>query len=74
MVIVLVLIYWAYCSTVMGVSTATEIPEGNRGKMGYISESGTNNSRSIMNNSSVRCCLALSFFRARSARFGRGAR
>ena len=56
------------------LSSTTEICGANRGKMGYISRSGTNNSRSIMNNSSVRCCLALSFFRPRSGRFGRGAR
>ena len=60
-----------YCCNRGIYRTTTEIPEGNRGKMGVDSSSSSNDSRSIMNNSCVEVCLALSFFRPRSGRFGR---
>ena len=50
----------------------TEIPEGNRGKMGVDSSSSSNDSRSIINRSCVEVCLALCFFRALRARLLNG--
>ena len=42
--------------------TTTEIPEGNRGKMGVNSSSSSNDSRSIINNSCVEVLCSVVFF------------
>ena len=70
-----------YCCNGGYLLIATEIPGGNRGKMGVDSSSSSNDSRSIMNRSCVEVLSSVVFFsgaerpfRARSAAERRGAR